>query len=114
MLVGDPPQEVVQDDVLVVLAQEPPGLAKVLPWRDQLVVGAQEGDVQLGDDEVLVVARVADQGGAVVLRDGAPRLARQVVEVVLARWPCTGGGCSADRVTIPSSISSPSRGAGGP
>jgi hypothetical protein len=90
VLVGDPPpQEVMHDDVLVVLAQEPLRLAKAPALAHQLVVGAQERDVQLGDDEVLVVARVANQGRAVVLIDSAPRLPREVLEgvVIRPRWP---------------------------
>src|SRR3712207_7312231 len=38
---------------------------------NQRVVGAQEGDVHLGDDGVLVVARVADLGGPVERGDVA-------------------------------------------
>jgi hypothetical protein len=71
-------------------------------------VGAQEGDVQLRDDGVLVVARVADEGRAVTLGVAAASLPRQVVEIVLA------GGRPPIGLTIPICILAPSRGAGKP
>jgi hypothetical protein len=79
----------VEDDVLVVVAQLPPGLPEGISLADQPVVGTQEGDVQLGDHEVLVVPRVADQGRAVALGKPVAAVPRQVVEVVLARRPIT-------------------------
>jgi hypothetical protein len=79
----------VEDDVLVVVAQLPPGLSEGISLADQPVVGTQEGDVQLGDHEVLVLPRVADQGRAVALGKPVAALPRQVVEVVLARRPIT-------------------------
>jgi len=38
-------EEVVDDDVLVVLAQQPPGLVKRLAFLHQLVMGFEEGHV---------------------------------------------------------------------
>jgi hypothetical protein len=83
--IGHPLEEVVQDDVLVVLAEDPPGPLEVLAPAHQPVVCAQEGDVHLGDDEVLVVPGIADLGLAVELGVVAPPPPRQVVTVVLAR-----------------------------
>nr|WP_232344817.1 hypothetical protein [Actinoplanes awajinensis] len=82
---GDPLEEVVHHDVLVVLAQHPARLAERQPLADQLVVRLEERDVQLTDDQVLVVARVAGQRRPVVLDVVAAGLARQVVVVALAR-----------------------------
>src|SRR5215218_10538978 len=83
--VGDLLQEVVKNDVLVVLAKKSPGTLEVLPLVHQPVVGSQEGDVQLGDDEVLVVPGVAGQGLAVELGVSAQSPSREVVVIVLAR-----------------------------
>jgi hypothetical protein len=66
-------QELVQDEPLVVPAHHPPGLHEDLLWgvagaevdldvSHHPVVEAQEGQLELGDDQVLVVARIADQG----------------------------------------------------
>ena len=104
-------------DVLVVLAQHPPGLREGAALVDQAVVGLQEGHMQLGDDRVLVVAGVADQGGPVVREVGAARLARQVVVVALAGGRANGGLGPLSSVTLPISIRlrlAGSRGAGGP
>ena len=54
--VGDPLEKILDHDVLVVLAQHPPGLGEGAALVDQAVVGLEEGQVQLGDDQVLVVA----------------------------------------------------------
>ena len=69
--------------------------------------------MQLSDDGVFVVARVADAGGAVGRRVAAAWVARQVVEVdfpfrSFERRCCVLPG----GLTMPSSILSPSRGAG--
>jgi hypothetical protein len=63
----DPLEEILQDYVLVVLTQEPPGPLEILPLVHQPVVGAQKGDVHLGYDEILVVPGVTDKGLAVEL-----------------------------------------------
>jgi hypothetical protein len=44
-------------------------------------VSLEEGHVQLRDDRVLVIARIADQRGAIVEVVGAPRLTRDVILV---------------------------------
>jgi hypothetical protein len=85
--VGDPIEEVLDHDVLVVLAQQPPCLGEGAALVDQPVVGLEEGQVQLGDDQVLVVAGVTDPGGAVVGEVRAGWFSRQVVVVALALGP---------------------------
>jgi hypothetical protein len=77
----------VEHDVLVVLADQPPCLLEAATLVDQAVVRLEEGQVELGDDQVLVVARVADAGRAVAERVGVARLPGQVVVVALARRP---------------------------
>jgi hypothetical protein len=83
--VGDPLEEVVDHDVLVVPAHQPPRLLEAPALVDQAVVGLEEGQVELGHDQVLVVARVADAGRPVAQRVGVAWLAGQVVVVALAR-----------------------------
>jgi hypothetical protein len=51
---------------------------------DQAVVGLEEGQMQLGDYQVLVVAGVTDPGRSVVGEVGAGWFSRQVVVVALA------------------------------
>jgi hypothetical protein len=85
--VGDPLEEVVEHDVLVVLAHQPACLLEGPALVDQAVVGLEEGQVQLGDDQVLVVAGVADAGRPVAQRVGVALLPGQVVVVTLARRP---------------------------
>lgn len=73
----DPRQEVVDDGPLVVPADDPLCLAEELTagetcalltdMLDDLVVEAYEQQVQLRDDQVLVVARIADQRDLVVV-----------------------------------------------
>ena len=87
-------QEVVDHDVLVVLAQDPLGLDPAPALVDQRVVRLEERQVQLGDDEVLVVAGIADQRRAVVGVVSRPRFAGQVVVVAFSRR-ATAAGCLA-------------------
>jgi hypothetical protein len=71
-------------------------------------VGAQEGDVQLRDDGVLVVARVADEGRAVALGSLLrPSRGRSLKSSLPGGRPPIG-------LTIPICILAPSRGAGKP
>jgi hypothetical protein len=83
--VGDPLEEVVEHDVLVMLAHQPPRLLEAPALVDQAVVGLEEGQVELGHDQVLVVTRVADAGRPVAQRVGVAWIAGQVVVVALAR-----------------------------
>jgi hypothetical protein len=72
--INDALEEVVEDDVLVVLAQHLPGPSERPAFVHQLVVGSQEGDLHLRNDGVVVVTWVPDQGRAVVLGIAAPSL----------------------------------------
>ena len=95
--IGDPLQEVLENDVLVVLAQKLPSPYEILPLVHQPVVSAQEGDVQLGDDEILIVSRVADPGLAVALGVlGLSPPSREVVEDILALGTITACGYPPD------------------
>ena len=87
VLTGDLRQELVDDQPVVVPRRQAPRLgedaggvgdaARGADVVDRVVVEAQESAVHSRDDQVLVVARVADDGGAV-------RAARQVLEEAAA------------------------------
>jgi hypothetical protein len=83
--VGDSLQEIVDDDVLIVLPEQAAGLLEGLALLHPGVVGLEKGQMKLGDDEVFVVTRIADSGGAVehgvLVRIGARKV------VVVARQP---------------------------
>ena len=84
--VADLGQEIRQDDPLVATAHlRPNGIEVAARLVDKAVVGLEEGEVQLRDDQVLVVARISDQGGPVRRRVLAPVLPRQIVRVGLSR-----------------------------
>ena len=80
--VGDSWQEVVQHEMLIVLAQDAACLIEALALVDQRVVGTEEGEVELGDDQILVIARIPDLRGTVMIVVGGPSFPGQVVEVV--------------------------------
>lgn len=57
-------QEVVHDDPLVVPAGQATSIREIMTLIHQDVVKFHEGDMQLADDQVLVVAGVADERSA--------------------------------------------------
>ena len=113
--VGDPLEEVLDDDVLVVLTQHAPRLGEGAALIDEPVVGLEEGQV-LGDDQVLVVAGIPDPGGAVVGEVELRGLGRSLSSPLpLGRSDGFSVPCS--EVTRPISILlrlGKARGAGGP
>jgi hypothetical protein len=63
--VSDTSQEVLQNYVLIVLAQNGPRFVEAFALVDQLVMGAQESYMQLPDDQIFIVTRVAGERGAI-------------------------------------------------
>ena len=75
-------QKVPDDDPLIVPAQNSARFLECMALGRDGVMGAQKGNMQLRDNQILIVTLVADQHNSVVLRSAAARLARQIVRFV--------------------------------
>src|SRR5262249_36081326 len=60
-------QEVVDRHPLIMPARDPPGVREALPLIHPRVVEADDCEVELQDDDVLVVAEVADDCGSLTV-----------------------------------------------
>src|SRR5438132_14371170 len=83
-------EEVLENDPLIVPAQNSARFLECMALGRDGVMGAQKGNMQLRDNQILIITLVADQRSSIVFVHGAPWLARQIVGLAAQRPLCAG------------------------